>query len=254
MTAKENENNMIHVPAGPFMMGTSDEQINRLSKIDQDARMWNEKNFFSREKPQHIVILAGYSISKYPVTVGQYRSFKEAGGYQNLRFWTEAGWTWKITTQRFQPAYWTDPMWTWNDQLPVVGVSWYEACAFCKWLSENVGQNFRLPTEVEWEKAARGTDDRIYPWGDKFEIDYCNTKSSKFNQTDVVDGIFGQDLSPFGCVGLAGNVSDWTLNEFKPYPYDETDGRHSFTGDEHRVIREGSWAKPMIRSEYAPGD
>ena len=85
---------MIHVPAGPFLMGTSQAQIDWLARDDELARKWRAKGYFRREQPQHVVTLPAYWIGRYPVTVGQYRAFVEAGGYQQPDFWSTAGWAW----------------------------------------------------------------------------------------------------------------------------------------------------------------
>ena len=251
MKNKVEENKMVYIPAGTFVMGTSDEQISRLSQLDQLAKKWMEKNYFEREKPQHKVTLASYSISKFPVTVGEYRLFIEASAYQEKRYWTESGWLWKKSTRRIQPEYWDDQKWTWNNKLPVIGVSWYEANAYCHWLSEKEGKIIRLPTEAEWEKAARGTEGRIYPWGDEFEIKLCNTKASNINKTILVDEFNLESESPYGCVDMAGNASEWTLSEYKLYPYDDRDGRNDTEGEKLRVTRGGSWFKPKIRARVS---
>ena len=251
MKNKVEENKMVYIPAGTFVMGTSDEQISRLSQLDQLAKKWMEKNYFEREKPQHKVTLASYSISKFPVTVGEYRLFIEASVYQEKRYWTESGWLWRKSARRIQPEYWDDQKWTWNIKLPVIGVSWYEANAYCNWLSEIEGKIIRLPTEAEWEKAARGTEGRTYPWGDEFEIKLCNTKASNINQTILVDEFDIESESPFGCVDMAGNASEWTLSEYKLYPYDDRDGRNDTEGEKLRVTRGGSWFKPKIRARVS---
>lgn len=160
---------MIYIPAGPFIMGTSNHQINWLAQRDILAKKWKAKEYFNREQPQHKIYLESYSIFKHPVTVGEYGVFLAAAGSQKITYWTKAGWIWRESTSKIQPEHWVDEKWTWPESLPVIGVSWYEAIAYCNWLSEIDGKKYRLPTEAEWGKAARGTDDRLYPWGNESE-------------------------------------------------------------------------------------
>ena len=242
---------MIPIPAGLFIMGTNEQQIDWLAERDGLAKKWKAKGFFDREQPQHTVTIGRYSIAKYPVTVGAYRSFLEAGGYRNRKYWTEAGWLWRQSTDRDKPKYWDEEQWVRNNKLPVVGISWYEAVAYCSWLSEFNGKKYRLPTEAEWEKAARGTGEQLYPWGDEFDVNQCNTRENKLNRTIPVDELSPRGESPFGCADMVGNASEWTISEYKPYPYDEGDGRNNVEGEKLRVTRGGSWYKPILRARVS---
>jgi formylglycine-generating enzyme required for sulfatase activity len=238
---------MVHVPDGPFVMGISDEQVEGLAEQDSLARTWREKGYFGRERPQHTITLPGYRLGRYPVTVGLYRFFLEEGGYQQRRYWTDAGWDWRTALGRQEPDWWSDKQWAGTGDLPVVGVSWYEAYAYCRWLGEATGHAYRLPTEAEWEKAARGADRRLYPWGDEFDPLRCNARPSGLNRTTPV-GLYspGGD-SPFGCTDMAGTVSEWTSSRYMAYPYDATDGREAPAGTTERVTRGGSWHSPQLR-------
>jgi formylglycine-generating enzyme required for sulfatase activity len=228
---------LVFVPGGPFTMGSGDE--------DTDAR--------DNERPQHIVEVANFCIGKYPVTNEQYARFIEAGGYDEPRYWTEAGWAWRQTehkgwgrTHGDRPEWWDDP--TWNlPNHPVVGVCWYEALAYTRWLAEVTGRPYRLPTEAEWEKAARGTDGRIYPWGNKWADDYANTGESDIGRTTPV-GAFPLDVSPYGALDMGGNVWEWCSTAWANYPYQANDGREHLEGDTGRISRGSSWA---LGSEYA---
>jgi formylglycine-generating enzyme required for sulfatase activity len=114
-----------------------------------------------------------YWMAKYPVTNVQYAVFIEAGGYTTERWWTAEGWQKRKAEKWTQPRYWTDSNWNGAEQ-PVVGVSWYEAVAFCRWLSETTGEKIMLPTEAQWQYAAQGDDGRAYPWGNPWDAGRCN--------------------------------------------------------------------------------
>jgi len=242
------EPNLIHIPAGPFVIGTSEAQIDRLAKRDKLAKKWKQKGYFNREGPQHTVTLESYFIGKYPVTVDKYRIFVTTGGYLSREYWTEAGWNWRGTVGKVKPDYWEDEIFTRNDLLPVVGVSWYEAVAYCYWLSAEAGKAYRLPTEAEWEKAARGSDGRLYPWGNDFVDKLCNTRAKNLGGTEPVGSHSPESDSPYGCADMVGNISEWTLSQFKPYPYFASDGRNAEETKSERVLRGGSWFQPALRA------
>ncbi|MDH4097694.1 MAG: SUMF1/EgtB/PvdO family nonheme iron enzyme [Nitrospira sp.] len=184
---------MVKVPKGPFLYG--DEKTRET--IDHD-----------------------YWIDRYPVTNEKYRAFVSAAGYNNQAYWSPEGWKWKTKKNITSPEYWNDAKWNKADH-PVVGVSYYEAEAFSKWAGK------RLPTEQEWEKAARGEDGRQYPWGEEFDQARCNSSESGFEQATPVTQ-YPKGVSPYGCYDMAGNVWEWCASW-----YDKSQGL--------RVIRGGSW-------------
>jgi formylglycine-generating enzyme required for sulfatase activity len=241
------EPQMVHVPAGPFWMGTSDQQIDWLARHSDLAKKWKQKGYFDREQPQHTVALPDYYIGRHPVTVGEFRAFVDAGGYLHRRYWTDTGWAWSQAGSRTTPDLWSDEKRGGDDRLPVIGVSWYEAYAYCQWLSEATGRDYRLPSEAQWEKAARGTDGRLYPWGDAFDASRCNARPSGLERTMPVGSYSPAGDSPYGCVDMAGNVSEWTMSKFRPYPYNLGDGSDDPEGDAERVTRGGSWHSPVLR-------
>ena len=219
---------LVEVPAGPFLMGSSDAD----TQADED------------EKPQHTLELPTYWIGRTEVTNAQFRQFVEGDGYSNPVYWTEAGWAWRQENARTQPYYWDDLRWNGDDQ-PVVGVSWFEAVAYVRWLSAQTGIAFRLPTEAEWEKAARGTDGQTWPWGDPWAEGLANTSEAGLTTTTPVSQ-FPLGASPYGALDMAGNVYEWCATEWqKPYPYaleDEWAADYLERDDVNRVIRGGAWS------------
>jgi formylglycine-generating enzyme required for sulfatase activity len=137
-----------------------------------------------------------------------------------------------------RPAFWDDPELN-NPAKPVVGVNWFEATAYCRWLSTVTGREYRLPTEAEWEKAARGGDGRAYPWGDRFDPGRCNSVESHIFTTTPV-GLYPAGVSPYGLFDAAGNTWEWTADWYQAYPGGEADASADF-GERFRAVRGGSW-------------
>jgi formylglycine-generating enzyme required for sulfatase activity len=152
-----------------------------------------------------------------------------------------------------RPGYWDDPALS-SPARPVVGVNWYEATAYCAWLSAVTGREFRLPTELEWERAARGGDGRVYPWGNEFDPKKCNSVEGQIYRTTPV-GLFPNGVSPHGVFEASGNVWDWTASWFKAYPGQAEDLRDDY-GEKYRVVRGGSWDnyRWTVRCAYRNGD
>lgn len=162
-------------------------------------------------------------ISRYPVTNAEFRKFVAAGGYQEQRYW-KSGWEERCGQEWTAPWSFSARGFDGNTQ-PVVAISWYEACAFCEWLSENdPTYRYALPEEDLWEAAARGPRGYKYSWGDKWQDEWCNSRSSRLGRTSVV-GAFPMDVSPCGALDMTGNVLEWTATG----------------GDEGRVLRGGCW-------------
>jgi formylglycine-generating enzyme required for sulfatase activity len=185
------------IPAGEFLMGSSRER---------DRRTWGN------EEPLHAVNLPAFWISRVPITNSQYRQFVCATGHRIPSHWTDG---------EIPPA---------KVQHPVVFVDWFDARAFCEWAGG------RLPSEAEWEKAARGTGGRIYPWGDaRPNRKLCN-HNFFFGDTLAV-GSHPEGASPYGILDMAGNVWEWTSSRPGPYPYDPNDGREAQEGGIYRVLR-----------------
>jgi formylglycine-generating enzyme required for sulfatase activity len=236
---KEFEPKMVAVPAGGFLMGSD-------RSVDQQAR--------DNEPDQFPLYLPDYAIGKCPVTVGQYRYFVEAGGYRERKYWTDAGWQWRESQKRTEPDYWKDNKWTGDNRLPVVGVTWYEAYAYCRWLAKATGRGYRLPTEAEWEKAARGTDGRIYPWGDEYIVGYANINESGLDGGRYLErtspvGAYPKGISPYGAYDMSGNVWEWCLSKYSERYLHPEDSDPE--GNVSRVLRGGSWDVNQIPARAA---
>jgi formylglycine-generating enzyme required for sulfatase activity len=140
-----------------------------------------------------------------------------------------------------QPSKWNDDAFN-NSSQPVVGVSWYEARAYCAWLSTQTDQTFRLPTEAEWEAAARGREGRRFAYGNDFDATRCNIFETHIRRTTPIGVFPGGETLDTRLIDMTGNVWDWTSSLFKQYPYDPADGRENpITGNGGRVVRGGSW-------------
>jgi iron(II)-dependent oxidoreductase len=177
---------MVLIPAGPFLMGLPENDL-----LAED-----------HEKPPRQVELDAYWIDVYPVTNGRYARFLEAGGYDRQELWAPAGWEWKCRQGVTRPALWGEAGWDAPEQ-PAAGVSWYEADAYARWAGR------RLPTDAEWEKAARGSDGRRYPWGNDWPGPSLANFGMVIGRTTPV-GLFPAGASPYGCHDMAGNVNNWT--------------------------------------------
>lgn len=213
----------IEIPGGCFEMGS-----HAIDALDN-------------ERPQHTVEVSSYRIDRYPVTCGQYRQFIEAGGYDNSRYWTKAGWQWLQRQTVRQPLHWSDNRGF--DNHPVSGVSWYEASAYAQFAGK------RLPTEAEWEKAARWNSQtqlsQRFSWGEDLpEAHHCNHNGDRGGTTPV--HAYADNVSPVGCADMMGNVWEWTTTPFEGYegfeffPYKGYS--QAYFDGEHYVLRGGSWA------------
>ncbi len=174
--------------------------------------------------------LATFYMARYPVTNVQYRTFIDAGGYRDERWWTG------LLRPELAKSSWPQA------NRPRTDVDWYEAVAFSRWLSAQLGTEVRLPTEEEWERAARGRDGRIYPWGRSYASGYANVNEKGANngewylqQTTAV-GVYPNSTKSEGVLDLAGNVWEWCLDKYEQSGQIEAD-----TSGDSRVLRGGSW-------------
>jgi formylglycine-generating enzyme required for sulfatase activity len=261
----------VYVPAGEFLMGSTATEVEAAFELCQEVSGDCQRRWFENEQAQHQVDLPAFWIGKTEVTNAQYRPFIEAGGYMDRELWTGAGWTWREEGDVTQPRCWDDEEWNQPDH-PVVCLSWYEAVAYARWLSRETGLDVRLPSEAQWEKAARGTDGRIWPWGDEppdgTRLNYCDRNCPYDWKDEAVDdgyrgtapaGSYPAGASPYGALDMAGNVWEWTSTlwggcEWPPgfaYPYRADDGREEIEGDGCRVVRGGSWFTPRVFARAA---
>lgn len=179
---------------GPSL-GRATARIGATAPIPADTTM---------KADEPVVKVPTYAMDIYEVTNAQFRKFIEDNGYTSEAHWSEAGWQWVQNRARRQPSYWDHETVNQPDQ-PVVGVTWYEAEAYCRWAGKE------LPTEAQWEKACSGTDARAYPWGDQpleADGDKMASKSDEIQTATV--GSTPQAQSPYGIHDLAGSVLEWT--------------------------------------------
>jgi formylglycine-generating enzyme required for sulfatase activity len=181
---------MVLVPAGPFLMGLPDDDL-----LAED-----------HEKPPRTVHLPAFWIDIHPVTNARFGRFLAAAGYAHEEWWTPEGWNWRHEQGIEAPAMWGESGWDGGDQ-PAAGVSWYEADAYARWAGK------RLPTDAEWEKAARGSDGRRYPWGDAWPHAAVANFDLEVGRTSPV-GLYPAGASACGCLDMAGNVNNWVQDWF----------------------------------------
>lgn len=199
---------MAYIPKGEFIMGS--DEVDKEAKAQQYG---SKKPWYANERPKINVYVKKFYIDKYEVTIAQYKEFINATGRTAPEYWARAR-----DIDKFA-------------NYPVTAVSWYEAKDYCEWRGK------RLPTEAEWEKAARGTDGRRFPWGNEFNIDNCNCLAK--NETPLEVGSIEGDKSPYGVYDMAGNVLEWTADWYKPYPGNDYNDKDY--GEKFKVIRGGGW-------------
>ncbi len=258
---------LIYVPAGPFEMGS----------LEGEAF----------EQPLHRVELSGYWVGKFPVTVAQFRAFVGETGYVTDAERGEGCWIEQHGDIRYD-ASWQTPYLDQSEDEPALCVSWNDAMAYAAWMSERTGLHLTLPTEAQWEKAARGTDGRAYPWGDAppdgsqanfADASYAQKFPGQRNpSTDIDDGYaqaspvgaYPAGGSPYGVYDLAGNTIDWLYDWFDDSYYSEsppTDPagpprsltRHKYSipggwgSNLQRSIRGGAWTDASGQLSLAEG-
>ncbi|MEM9266985.1 MAG: SUMF1/EgtB/PvdO family nonheme iron enzyme [Cyanobacteria bacterium P01_F01_bin.13] len=229
---------MVAIPEGAVCLGLEPDGLDGDMAIDN-------------EYPSHWVNVAPYQIDQTPVTCEQYQCFIEAGGYQERRWWCDAGWQWLQSVSVGQPLYWPNQLkLTAFRYHPVCGVNWYEANAYARFVGK------RLPTEAEWALAARGLTSELQK---SLQIGEINCDHQQGHTRPV--GLLGP-VSNYGCYDMLGNVWEWTNSWFRPYPGFSPFPYQGYSAvyfdDCHRVLRGGSWAtrpwalRPSFRNWYEP--
>lgn len=186
-----NYRNMVLVPAGDFLMSTGSTEQNRRK-----------------------VTLKAFYIDLYETSNEEYARFIADGGYSNTRWWSADGWAWRQSTGTLMPRWWKSGRYRIgpaHPKYPVGGISWYEADAFARWAGK------RLPTEAEWEKASRGTDGRLFPWGNdpietggKYHANFESLQDGHIYAAPV--DAYPESIGPFGCYNMVGNVWEWVMD------------------------------------------
>jgi formylglycine-generating enzyme required for sulfatase activity len=215
---------LVPVPGGTVRIGLEP------SSVDEVVARWRhvgvERDWILKEAPARDVTLAGFALARYPVTNSEYREFLVQSGHPT------------------RPSTWYLGAYPWDRaNHPVCGLAETDVDAYLRWLSDRHGHAYRLPTEAEWEHAAKGFDGREFPWGDEFDPALANTRESGIHTTTPV-GAYPAGASPFGLLDMAGNVEEYVADEYAPYPGGigivdhlvETLGRY-------RVSRGGSFAR-----------
>lgn len=242
VTHPKDNGKMVLVPAGEFIMGTSESQLERIVQGRNNADVL--RKFFAHEQPQHRVYLDSFYIDKYEVTNKQFKQFVDATGYITDAEREGWGYLWEGWNEWPRPrgASWRAPHGHGSsirrkDNHPVVQVSYNDALAYLKWAGK------RLPTEAEWEKASRGVDGRLYPWGNRWDPTRLNSWEAGPHRTTPV-GSYPKGVSPYGAYDMVGNVWEWVFDWYHPRYYHTSQKWSNPRGPaqgKHRVLRGACW-------------
>lgn len=222
---------VVQIPAGAFIAGSDAGEREAAYRLDAAAyghSRTRERQWYAREGEPRTVTLGAYEIAQTPITNAQYAMFIKATGHRRPTV-TRAEWQSYGLVHPYERArrhIWPgDAPPTGRAQHPVVLVSFDDAEAYAHWLSRATGQSWRLPTEAEWMKAARGTDGRVFPWGDEFDASRLNSHDQGPFDTMPV-GSYPSGASPFGMLDAAGQVFEWTSTA---------------AGNNRHIVKGGSW-------------
>jgi gamma-glutamyl hercynylcysteine S-oxide synthase len=232
---------LVEIPAGPCPIGAAAAGF-----------------AYDNERPRHHTDVRGYLIGRTPITNATYLTFVEGGGYERREWWSDEGWSWKEDYDITRPQSWTadlrsewrlsglEPL---HPDRPVVHISWFEADAFAR------AHSGRLPTEIEWEKAATWDQEqetsRRYPWGEDPIVPGRHANVDQRAGGPVPVGSLPDGASPYGALGMLGDVWEWTSSNFSGYPgfaaFPYREYSAVFFGDQYKVLRGGAWAtRPRV--------
>jgi sulfatase modifying factor 1 len=243
---------LLKIPSGKCLIGSTKKEVKDQIANNPDVN----KRLFERQFPQHEIFLAEYKISKYPVVNEQFSKFVHATNYKTTAEKENFGLHFDGEMKEVKGANWKHPHGPESNineksNHPVVMVSWYDCIEFCKWLSKETKKKYFLPTEVEWEKAARGPNGNTWPWGNKWDENKCNCNNI-INDTTPVGKYSPLGDSFYGCADMAGNILEWTSTtigtrdpwpaKYK-YPYDPDDGREDLKVNNRRIARGGTFQR-----------
>jgi len=225
---------MVYVPPGEFQMGSTRDQIEAIAFLcEQYPDAWNkcQPEQFERECPAHAVVLGGYWIDRSEVTNARYNQCVQAGDCRPSRLADDSQYN--------------------GEGYPVAGIPWKDAVDYCSWAGG------RLPSEAEWEYAARGPENLIYPWGQEFVCEGGNFLDESTGCEDGYSGpspvgIFPQGNSWVGAWDMTGNVWEWVADEFSPYPGASDGASNAVTSTDTHILRGGSWGytPAFVRGAY----
>ena len=208
---------MALIPAGEFTMGRyANDELATCREYEAECYL----DWFQDEEPVHTVYLEAFYMDLYEVTNAQYKACMDEGVCEPPQ----------RPDSYTRSSYFGNPEF---DDFPVINVNWYQAQAYCAW------RGGRLPSEAEWEKAARGSDGRTYPWGEELDATYTNFNYNMKDTTAV--GSYEKGKSPYGLYDMSGNVWEWVVSLHRSYPYTANDGREAASVAGQRVFRGGSW-------------
>lgn len=236
----------LYVPAGPFKMGD------------------NFGDGMPRERPVHTVDVDAFYIGKFEITNAEWTAFRNSPDYDDVSLWPG-----HRALPKNQIPYWTQAQnhgggTPGTENYPVLGVNWDGAVAYCNWLTKITGKKYRLPTEAEWEKAARGTDQRRFPWGNTIDHSYANYVGAQKFDTGMIVGTFDggphdglqthNGASPYGAMDMAGNVMEWCSDWYSENYYSVSPAKNP-KGPEtgaYKVLRGGTFfEEPFDLRTYA---
>jgi len=252
----------VWVPAGEFIAGSTEDQVNGTYQtcLDIWPQMCLPQEYLAELYQHKVTLTYGYWIDQYEVTNAAYQEFVKDGGYTRREYWSEEGWLWKGS--QTGPNDWGCEPELLEPDMPRSCITWYEAEAYARW------RGGELPTEAEWEYAARGTDGRVYPWGDDFDgtrLNYCDSSCPNawgdarfedgYSRTAPV-GSFPEGVSWVGAYDMAGNVWEWTADWYDALYHQSGSDIDPAAPDQgiEKVLRGGSWNMPYIFSRTAYRD